>query len=214
MAIVIGERGWFFVNDVFVAEVGLRDMTHAGDVAVITGAYIGDVVAGAVTRYENFTGRQLTRQYGPAEGILEYTDEGKLGEHWSGVWPADLIIEAEFVNPGGTYWNYGFAIRNPEFNNLELIMFTDESRWYHFTRETGDDTYAELSSGHLAGSARTGDRNRMLLIANEDKGWLFFNGQLVARLELGHNQNLGDTSLVGDNRTSEVEFRDFKVWAP
>ena len=134
MAVVIGERGWFFVNDVFVAEVGLRDLTHAGDVAVITGAYIGDVVAGAVTRYENFTGRQLTRQYGPAHGKLEREDQGLIPYHPSDVSARDLVVEAEFVNPDDRVWSYGFSIRNPEFDRLDVVVLAYTKQWFHYTR--------------------------------------------------------------------------------
>ena len=214
MVVAIGERGWFFVNGDFIAEVDLSDVTHYGDVAVITGAYIGDEVAGSVTRYESFKGRQLTKWYGPADGTLENEEEGFLSIHWSGAWTVDMVVGAEFINPRGSYWSYGFAIRNPEFNHLELIVFTNENWWYHFTRDVGDSEYTEISSGYLAGSIRAGDRNSMLLIANDDNGWFFFNGQLVASLELGHNQDLGDVSVVGNDDVGEIEFRDFNVWMP
>ena len=52
--VAIAERGWFFVNGDFVATLDLSDITAPGDIAVITGAFAGDEVSGAVTRFENF----------------------------------------------------------------------------------------------------------------------------------------------------------------
>ena len=37
--IAIGERGWLFVNDHFIAEFDLSSVSRPGDVAIITGAY-------------------------------------------------------------------------------------------------------------------------------------------------------------------------------
>ena len=99
--VAIKERGWLFVNGEFVSALDLSAVTEAGDVAVITGAFKGDVVAGAVTRFENFQGERLSRRYGPAEGKLEYEAEF-IAQHHSGVWTRDLVAEAEFVNPPGT----------------------------------------------------------------------------------------------------------------
>ena len=64
--VAIKERGWLFVNGEFVSILDLSDVTGAGDVAVITGAFEGDEVAGAVTRFENFRGDRLTRRYRPS----------------------------------------------------------------------------------------------------------------------------------------------------
>ena len=217
MVVVIRERGWLFVNGDFISEVDLSGVKHEGDVAVITGAYEGDETAGAVTQYEDFTGRQLTRQYGPAEGKLEDEGEDKVSAHPSGVWTRDMVVEAEFVNPTGSEWSYGFVIRQPEYERLEVVGFTDLGWWFHYTRNVSDYDYTELASGYLTGSARSGDRNHLLLIAVKDSGWFFLNGRLIASLDLGQNQDHGDISLVGDfwiGDRGEPEFRNFNVWAP
>ena len=217
MAVIIGERGWFFVNGDFIADVDLSGATHSGDVAVITGAYTGDVVAGAVTRYEGFTGRQLTKQYGPASEKLEDEGDDKVSENWSGVWTKDLVVEAEFVDPPGADWSYGFVIRNPEYGRLEVVGFTDAEWWFHSTRDVGDSDYTEVASDYLTGSMRFGDSNHLLLIAVGNNGWFFLNGRLVVRLDLSHNLDEGWVSVVGDFWTEhqgEPEFRDFNVWAP
>ncbi len=217
MAVVIGERGWFFVNGDFIAEVDLGNVMHYGDVAVITGAYTGDEVAGAETRFEGFTGRELRREYGPTLGQLEERDDGVINHHWSQVWARDFVAEAEFDNPEGGDWSYGFIVRNPEFDRLEVIGITDESWWFHKTHDVGDDKYTEIASGYLTGSGWSGGSNRLLVMAVGERGWFFVNGQLVATLNLSHNLDSGNIYVMGDffiNDRGEPEFRDFNVWAP
>ena len=58
---VLGNKGVFFVNGEFVAVVDLSQVTEAGDISVITGAYSGNEARGAVTRYENFQALQLEK---------------------------------------------------------------------------------------------------------------------------------------------------------
>ena len=215
--VAIKERGWLFVNGEFVSTLDLSSVTGAGDVAVITGAFDGDEVAGAVTRFENFRGNRLSRRYGPADGKLE-KEPGFVAAHRSGVWKRDLIVEAEFVNPKGSDWDYGFIIRNPESSHLDIIGLTDEARWFHDTRVVGDDEYTDVASGYLSdpGIALL-SRNHLLIIAIEEACWFFVNDQMVAKLDLGHNQASGGVSAMGDyylSHQGSPSFEDFNVWAP
>ncbi len=211
--VAIKERGWLSVNGEFVSALDLSAVTEAGDVAVITGASKGDEVAGAVTRFENFRGDRLSRRYGPAEGKLEYEAEF-VAQHHSGVWTRDLVAEAEFVNPPGRDWDYGFIIRFAERNHVEVIGLTDNARWFHEISDVGDGG----ADGYLSDAGiRLLNRNHLLVIAIEESGWFFVNDQLVAKLDLGHNQASGGTSAMGglfDSHTGEPSFENFNVWAP
>ncbi len=218
MVVTIGERGWFFVNGDYVTSVDLSNATGKGDVAVITGAYTGDEVAGAVTRYEEFKGYELRKRYGPADGILE-KEPGSIGWHGSGVWTRDLVVEAEFVNPRVQNWDYGFAVRNPQFNRTEVIGVTDDEWWFHKTRNVGDDAYTDVASGYLrnSGLRLVSGQNYLLLIVVEECGWFFINDQLVAKLDLAHNLDVGNVGASGDfftDNDGEPMFENFNVWAP
>ena len=217
MVIAVGERGWFFVNGDFIAALDLSSATHSGDVSVITGAFAGNEVAGAVTRFEDFSGRSFSRRYGPADGKLE-KEEGKVASHGSGVWARDLLVEAQFANPQGSDWDYGFVIRNPQFNRLDIVGLTGSEWWFHYSRDVGDDDYTELTSGFLSETgSRLLSRNHLLLIAIEDTGWFFVNDELIDKLDLSQNQDHGEISASGDlflDHRSSPEFYDFNVWAP
>ena len=189
--VAIKERGWLFVNGEFVSALDLSDVTGAVDVAVITGAFEGDEVVGAVTRFENFRGDRLSRRYGPADGKLE-KEPGSIALHRSGVQTRNLVAEAEFINPQGSDWDYGFIIRRPESGHLEVIGLTDEAWWFHYTRDVGDDEYTKVADGYLSGAGISLlSRNHLLAIAIEGAGWFFVNDRLVAKLDLGHNQAFG-----------------------
>ena len=218
MVVTIGERGWVFVNGDFVAIVDLKITAHAGDVAVITGAYTGNEISGGVTRYEGFKGYELKKRYGPAEGILE-GEPGSVGEHDSDVRARDFVTEVEFINPRGGNWDYGFVMRNPEYGRLEVIGVTDNELWFHKTRNVGDSEYTDVASGYLqnSGVSLSSSRSRLLVIAVEESGWFFVNSRLVSKLDLGHNQDQGRVSVIGDfysNHQGKPEFEDFNVWAP
>ena len=215
--VAIKERGWLFVNGEFVSALDLSDVTGPGDLAVITGAFEGNEVAGAVIRFENFQGERLSRRYGPAEGKLE-KEPGRIGAHWSGVRTRDLMAEAEFVNPQGSDWDYGFIIRNPELNHLDVIGLTDKAWWFHYALDVGDDEYTEVADGYLSDAGISLlSRNHLLIIAIDGAGWLFVNDRLVAKLDLGHNQTSGGISAMGDffgSHQGSPSFENFNVWAP
>ena len=207
-----GERGLLFVNGEFISMLDFSDVGGTGDIAVITGAFTGNEVAGAVTPFEDFTIWSLQKEYGPASGKLEY-EEGFISEHESGVWARDILVEAEFINPGGSRWDYGFVIRSPEAGRLEVVGVAGGNRWFHDSRDVGDDEYTQVAEGRL--SLRS--ENHLLLYAISDTGIFFVNGELVGRLDLSHNLDYGNVSAMGgyfSDHTGEPSFSNFNVWTP
>lgn len=215
--VAIGQRGWFFVNGEFIASLDLSDVRSAGDVAVITGAFTGNEVDGKVTRFDDFTIARLNKRYGPADGRLE-KDSGYIALHDSDVWTQDLVMEADFINPQGDGWDYGFIIRNPESDRLEVIGLAGIGWWFHHARDIGHEEYSELADGWLSNAdGFSHSRNHLLLIAIGDSGWFFINGELVDRMDLSHNIDSGWVAVMGhffEESRGSPEFEDFNVWAP
>ena len=217
MMVTIESRGWVFVNGDFVVTVDLSNVARSGDVAVVTGAFEGDEVAGAVTRYEGFKGYELKKKYGPAAGVLE-KEAGFIGTHHSGVRARNFVAESEFINPRGSNWDYGFIVRDSDFR-WEVIVVTDDERWFHKTRNLDDEAYTDVTSGYLRNSIIdwSSSRNSLLFIATETSGWFFINNLLLTKLDLGHNQDIGYISAAGDfflAHNGKPEFEEFNVWAP
>ena len=209
----IGERGLLFVNGDFISMLDLSDITGPGDVAVITGAFTGDEVAGAVTRYEDFTISALNKEYGPASGKLVY-ETRFISEHDSGVWARDFLAEATFTSPAGRNWDYGFVIRNPEFDRLDVIGLDGSRRWFHHARDVDDTDYTEVASGHIS-IPGFHSSNHMLVVATNDWGMFFVNGELVALLDFTHNLDYGRVAVMGglyNDHIGEPTFENFNVW--
>ena len=219
MVVAIGERGWVFVNGDHVASVDLSSLTSYGDVAVITGAYTGNQIAGAVTRYEEFKGYELKKRYGPADGVLE-KEPGFIATHNSSVRTRDFVVEAEFTNSMNGDMDYGFIVRNPVFNRLEVIGLKNYQYWFHYTRNIGDEDYTDLEYERLFNPIfgnPAWSRVHLLLIAVEESAWFFDGDRLIAKLDLGHNQDVGSISVMGDfffEDHGKPEFHNFNVWTP
>ena len=213
----LGERGLLFVNDEFMAMLDLSDVDGPGDVAVITGAFTGNEVSGAVTRYEEFLVAPLRRDYGPASGTLK-KEPGFVAEHDSGVWAKDLVAQTDCGSPSGKEWDCGFIIRASSSSRLEVIGITGAANWFHKTRDFGDDDYTDVADGLLWESGgNPSNSNELILLAIEDSGLFFANGQFVARLDLSHNQDHGGVSVMGDfflDHQGSPSFSNFNVWTP
>ena len=127
-------------------------------------------------------------------------------------------MEAEFVNPLAVDWFYGFSLRNPGFNRLDLIILADDSGWVHYTRKAADHDYTLVSSDTVTERHLwPGRRNKLSLVALEDEGWLLLNGEFIARLDLSGNQDAGRVAAIAgffNDRGGSVEFEDFTVWVP
>ena len=214
---VLGKKGVFFVNGEFVAVVDLSQVTEAGDISVITGAYSGNEARGAVTRYENFQALQLEKRYGPSNGRLQGVSN-RITEYKTGLWTRDSVIEAEFANPAGSGWDYGFVIRNPTFEQLEVVGLTDTGNWFHSARSPNSGRYVDLAQGRLVDSGVTfRSRNHLMLLSVGDAGLFLVNGQLVGRLSLSHNRSQGNVLVIANfesGHRGSPSFSNLTVWTP
>ena len=222
MVVALEERGWLFVNQIFIASFDLSDVMVKADVAIATGTFTGGQRAGASTEYEDFQGSALCRRYGPADDTIEYVG-GRIGAHRSNVNARDFVAEVSFRNPvqGGDRsrpFDYGFVFRNPARNHLDAVYIHSSGNWGHMTRSGEEDDYTELGSGRLS-NWRNGAQalNHLLLIAMGDSGWFFVNGELEAAFSLNHSANAGDIYAAAglhSDSNQDVDFKEFTVWAP
>ena len=84
------------------------------------------------------------------------------------------MAEAEFINPQGRDWDYGFLIRNSGFGRLEVIGVTDDGRWFHYSRDVEDEEYTDVGFGSLSNwTSGASSRNHLVLIAIPGTGVAF-----------------------------------------
>ena len=75
--IVMGDSGWFYVNDQFVTGLDTSELTKKGDISAATGVSGGDEIDGEATRFEDFTVWSLDGC--PALPVYEPGDRDKDG---------------------------------------------------------------------------------------------------------------------------------------
>ena len=158
------------------------------------------------------------------DGFIEHEDDGYIDGYSAGVSASAFSAVATFENPyarsvGG--WDYGFLFRRPAADTFHVVVVTDDSRWFHYLRE------GSVNNGRLVDSGRTavlrrneGESNELRVVADDDRGWFFVNGERVATLDLNGGPAVGDvTAFSGyfnDNVVAgySTPFRGFTVTEP
>jgi hypothetical protein len=228
--VVIGKKGWLFVNGRYAGTLKFGATAVQGDVEVATGYFRGSEVAGAVTSFEGFTVRTASKKYGPTTGELVLR-QGLIAVHSTDVSVADSIVEARFFNPspGQDDWSYGFGIRDRGPNTFDAVFvrsskgpYSAQKRsWHHHTRSGTAESDEQLASS-LVSNLSTGlrDSNHLLLIVLGDKAWLFVNDLFTATLNLGVYAEQGDVQAFSGYFNDDeapgavIRFQDFTVWSP
>ena len=212
-----GERGWFFVNGVFVADLDLGAGASAGDVLVSTGYFEGNEVPGRSTAYRGFTVRE-PRFVAEESGQLWHDDDDQIETSRMRTSATDFIAAAEFVNPHTGGWDYGIAFRHIEFNRFRAVVVSSDGSWQYFLRE-GSTTPTHRESGRAALNLHEGGTNLLVLLVVGDTALFSVNGTRVAELDISRGADTGNIWVgtgfyAGNERAGSVtEYRDFSVWS-
>jgi hypothetical protein len=139
-------------------------------------------------------------QFGPVDGNLDHNpDSGFIPTYSSGVALRNAVVEATFVPPhyDTRPWSSGFMLRRPGVNEQHIVVIISTGYWYHYIREgtTASETVSSGYSPHIATSQ--GKTNHIRVIALEDVGWLFINGNYIAELDLSGGPEAGDVMVIG-----------------
>ncbi|MCL4869018.1 MAG: protein kinase [Anaerolineae bacterium] len=216
-----GDRGYFLLNDNFVAVLDLSDNLSVGDVALGTGFYGAGEKEGYATTFADFYIWSQLPDFGPFSGELEHVDDGFIESYSSDVLLANFVVDAIFTNPYGPArgsWDVGFSFRREDNRNQYWVVADSTDYWGHINRIDGDDFF--LSEGEV-GILNLGatDQNRLTLIAWNDLGYFLVNDELIATLDLSDRLVEGDITVITafflDNEVpGEItRFTDFTIWA-
>ena len=88
-------------------------------------------------------------------------------------------------------------LRDAGSNEEHIVIISNNGYWYHDLREgTADgETVASKYSPHI--NTSQGSTNHVRVIALEDVGWLFINGNYIAELDLSGGLETGTVILLG-----------------
>ncbi|MCZ6790083.1 MAG: hypothetical protein O7D33_09165, partial [Chloroflexi bacterium] len=220
--ISLGEKGWLFINGIFVAQLDLSGLSSSGDVEVIGSYFVGDEVSGGSVRFEGFSVRPIQREFGPGNETI-FDEPGFISTFDSGVTPADAIVEARFFNPYPTSagsWSSGFLLRHSASNRFHAVFIRSDREWYHYVRTgtAASDTLVQQTSS-TAINTSTGGSNLVRVVVVGNEGWLFINGTFAGALDLSALTLRGNTAAMtgyfsSDEIAGESTFvEDFTIWS-
>ena len=219
--VAAGDRGWFFLNDRFVADLDLSGGAAEGDVAVITGYHEGNEIDGRATR---FTGFAVSEPWflGERSGELTHADDGFITWEELRTDAQDFIAYATFTNPYSAdagEWDYGFGFRHTGAGRFHAALVHSNGNWEHFLRESSGRGAAHERSGWAALNRGENGQNTLLLLAVGGAGVLYVNSVQVAELDLSGHTAGGDvavgTGFYEGNETPGygTGYDEFQVWS-
>ena len=114
-------------------------------------------------------------------GELPHENDGEIESITAFEHVRNFSVSADFEVPYSASegnWSVGFVFRNSSRNNLSHVSVTQDGLYSHYERVNGEN--ARLGGGYISGWNRNvGDKNKITLVAVEDRGWLFINSLLV-----------------------------------
>ena len=99
-----------------------------------------------------------------------------------------------------------------------MVLLSD-GRWTHQVRTGILESSATVAQGKGSFGTAAGDTNLVRLIAIDDAGWLFINGQLAATLDLSVRTGPSNVSVITGMFQDDsipgrsTSFADFTVWS-
>ena len=219
--IALDETGYFFINGEFIDTLDLSEHLESGDIAIGTGFYTSDMQPGSATGYSDYSVWELDAVHGPESGALEHIDNDFIKTSYADTETADFIAHAVFTNPYDATdefgWDYGFVFRDVDTNNSYWFVTTSSERWELVDRQEEEDVTVDddfLNNLNLGAGAA----NDLLLIAQNETGYFFINGDFINTLDLSARLDSGEIGVftayfIGNEQEgNSTGFEDFTVW--
>ena len=159
------------------------------------------------------------RDFGPISGKLRHDPADSFIEtKYANVSITNVAVEATFVNPYSAAfnsWDYGFMLRTRTAGPDIYVAVTSDRRW---SLVVGDEPPRENVGGGTIPRFYTeaGGKNHLRIVAIEQRGWLFVNGEFVSSLDLSAVTGAGDVaiftgSFTGNEAAGAVtQFENFR----
>ncbi len=189
--VALGDIGWFFLNDHYVAELNLSSEPTKGDVH----AY------GLSTNIINFQ----------AKGAVEHISDALFN-----VGVTDFIASATFSAPYPMAWDYGITFREYAHGSSQVFAIDSRGKWVHETTIDGEVFYEDNGVSPSIPAAE--GRNNLLLMACGDTALVYINGTFIAELDVSRGVTSGDIGVfngfpegqAADGSTTPYER--FQIW--
>lgn len=204
--VALGDIGWFFLNDNYVAELNLKNGSAKGDVhARGMSTDIRSHAQGAVGS-------------APRSGHLVHSEEF-FSTSSLDVSVTDFIAGATFSAPytddSGT-WDCGIAFRKYAHDSYQTFTIDSEGDWTYAIRKDGETFYRK--DGASPSILTTDGRNNLRLIVCGGAALAYINGTFVTELDVSRGVESGDLGVVtGFIKGHAVDghatpYEQFQIW--
>ncbi len=159
--------------------------------------------------------------FGPDDGGLLHEDDSIIESAYTGVNLSNFIASVDVVNPyaaadGG--WDFGLIFRQEDVDDEMRLVVRSDGRWNLNDRTAdGDNIYQEGTVSEYLNLGEE-DINHVTLVAFDDLGLFFLNGNLISELDLSLNDDFGEVGLgtgfyASNKQAGETTgYEDFTVW--
>ena len=182
--VALGDTGWFFLNDNYVAELNLSAGPPKGDVHA----------RGISTEIINFQANGAVGSE-PRSGHLVHSKES-TSLHPFNVSVTDFIANATFEAPytddAGT-WDCGITFRKHAPGNFQAFTIDSEGDWIYEIRKDGETFHRKIDPSPSI--LTTEGRNTLRLIVCGGAALAYINGTFVAELDVSRGMTSGDVSV-------------------
>ena len=160
--------------------------------------------------------------FGPLNGKLRHEpNDNFIKTESADVSLDDLMVEATFTNPYDASehpWDYGFFLRydrsedDPPF--LQVVV-SSNGEWD--VASGSGPPYTQVAAGNVSNlKLGAGQQNHVMVVALEDRGWLFVNQTFIASFDLSDVKVSGDVAVITGTATgyemagASTEYENFR----
>jgi WD40 repeat protein len=217
-----GEQGFFFVNDIFVAELDLSSRSNSGDISAAIGIASDHEVDGEATAYEDFTIWSLTAQ--PQQvAAVSATDTPTAPPPPPPTPTPRTVRVGQIAFVSNRDGNDEIYVMNPDGSNQRRLTNTPGEDWHPAWPPDGTKILFQCMSGGTFNVCMiNADGSGYTQITNwtKDDGlaqrpvWSPDGGKIVVTRELAGGQKLIVMNADGSNQREIVSLGRDPSWSP
>jgi serine/threonine protein kinase len=175
----------------------------------------------AVERGTATTDFPLPAVFGPEDGGLLHEADNTVEMDYTGVNLANFIARAEIFNPYPAAkgdWDFGIVFRQEEADDELRLVVRSDGLWNLNNRSDEGDSIVQESTVSEYLKVGDGDSNEIMLVAFDNAGLFFLNGNLVTALDLSTQDDFGEVALgtgfyTNHKQAGEITtYEGFTVW--
>lgn len=164
----------------------------------------------------------LPAAYGPTAGDLVHEADNVIESVSSRVNLRNFVAQASVLNPyaaAENSWDFGLIFRQTAVDEELRLVVGSDGVWSLNNRSGDNDNFIHEGDVSAYLNLAANGRNDLLLIANEETGYFFLNGEFITTLDLSTRTDFGDLLLgtgfysVDEQPGAVTRYESFGVWS-